>query len=88
MIESHDGVISSTSFSARIQEKLIQQWKNSVVVKLFGRNIVYKALCARLASMWKPSMSTISQCRGCFRCFNERSMDNFGPLFNCATMDA
>ena len=48
VIESHDGV--------RIQEKLIQPWKNSVVVKLLGRNIGHKALCARLASMWKPSM--------------------------------
>ncbi|KAK9200353.1 hypothetical protein WN944_015550 [Citrus x changshan-huyou] len=56
VIESHDGVMPSIKFSARIQEKLIQPWKNSVVVKLLGRNIGYKALCARLASMWKPSM--------------------------------
>ncbi|KAH9699953.1 hypothetical protein KPL71_024558 [Citrus sinensis] len=56
VIENHDGVMSSISFSARIQEKLIQPWKNSVVVKLLGRNIGYKALCARLANMWKPSM--------------------------------
>ncbi|XP_052288754.1 uncharacterized protein LOC107176124 [Citrus sinensis] len=57
VIENHDGVMPSISFSARIQEKLIQPWKNSVVVKLLGRNIGYKALCARLANMWKPSMS-------------------------------
>ncbi|KAH9735625.1 reverse transcriptase domain-containing protein [Citrus sinensis] len=56
VIESHEGVMPSIKFSARIQEKLIQPWKNSVVVKLLGRTIGYKALCARLASMWKPSM--------------------------------
>ena len=46
VIESHDGVMPSIKFSARIQEKLIQPWKNLVVVKLLGRNIGYKALCA------------------------------------------
>ncbi|KAH9727053.1 DUF4283 domain-containing protein [Citrus sinensis] len=56
VIENHDGVMPSISFSARIQEKLIQPWKNLVVVKLLVRNISYKALCARLANMWKPSM--------------------------------
>lgn len=54
VLENHDGVLPSITFLARIQEKLIQPWKNSV--KLLGRNIGYKALCARLASMWKPSM--------------------------------
>ena len=51
VIENCEGVMPSITFSARIQEKLIQPWKNSVVVKLLGRNIGYKALCARLASM-------------------------------------
>lgn len=55
VLENHDGVMPSITFSARIQEKLIQPWKNSVMVKLLGRNIGHKALCARLASMWKPS---------------------------------
>ncbi|KAK9200137.1 hypothetical protein WN944_015333 [Citrus x changshan-huyou] len=56
VIENCEGVMPSITFSARIQEKLIQPWKNSVVVKLLGKNIGYRALCARLASMWKPSM--------------------------------
>uniref|UniRef100_A0A1S8ACP9 GroES-like zinc-binding alcohol dehydrogenase family protein n=1 Tax=Citrus limon TaxID=2708 RepID=A0A1S8ACP9_CITLI len=54
--ENCEGVMPYITFSARIQEKLIQPWKNSVVVKLLGKNIGYRALCARLASMWKPSM--------------------------------
>lgn len=56
VLENHDGVMPSITFSARIQEKLIQPWKISIVVKLLGRNIGYKALCARLASMWKHFM--------------------------------
>ncbi|KAK9200018.1 hypothetical protein WN944_015213 [Citrus x changshan-huyou] len=56
VIENCERVMPSITFLARIQEKLIQPWKNSVVVKLLGRNIGYKPLCARLASMWKPSM--------------------------------
>ena len=56
MTENCEGVVPSITFSARIQEKLIQPWKNSIVVKLLGKNIDYRALYARLASMWKLSM--------------------------------
>ncbi|KAL9437499.1 hypothetical protein AB3S75_023378 [Citrus x aurantiifolia] len=54
--ENCEGVMPSITFSARIQEKLIQPWKNSVVVKLLGKSIGYRALCSRLANLWKPSM--------------------------------
>ncbi|KAK9207991.1 hypothetical protein WN944_000342 [Citrus x changshan-huyou] len=46
----------SITFSARVHAKLSEPWKNSVVVKLLGRTIGYRALCARLNVMWKSAM--------------------------------
>ena len=47
-----DGTMPTIKFSKQIQDKLIKPWQNSVVVKLLGRNIGYKALCNRLKVMW------------------------------------
>ena len=46
----------SITFSARVHAKLSEPWKNSVVVKLLGRTIGYRALCARLNVMWKSAL--------------------------------
>ena len=42
-------------FLARVHEKLSESWKNSVVVKLYGRTIRYRTLCTRL--IWKTTLS-------------------------------
>ncbi|KAK9205125.1 hypothetical protein WN943_015392 [Citrus x changshan-huyou] len=46
----------SIRFSARLHAKLSEPWKNSVIVKLLGRTIGYRALCTRLNVMWKSAM--------------------------------
>ena len=40
--------IPSIKFSEKVHEALVKPWKSTVVVKLLGRTIGYKALCARL----------------------------------------
>ncbi|XP_024038345.1 uncharacterized protein LOC112097376 [Citrus clementina] len=57
VIENNEGPMPSITFSARVHEKLSKPWKNSVVVKLLGRTIRYKTLCARLNVLWKTAMS-------------------------------
>ena len=47
-----DGSMPVIKFSKWIQDKLIKPWQNSVVVKLLGKNIGYKALCNQLKVMW------------------------------------
>ncbi|XP_024041874.1 uncharacterized protein LOC127898858 [Citrus sinensis] len=54
--KSNEGSMPSITFSARVHAKLSEPWKNSVVVKLLGRTIGYRALCARLNGMWKSAM--------------------------------
>ncbi|KAK9190247.1 hypothetical protein WN943_018849 [Citrus x changshan-huyou] len=56
VIETNEGPMLSITFLARVHDKLSQSWKNSVVVKLLGRTIGYRALCARLNVLWKTTM--------------------------------
>ncbi|KAL9419379.1 hypothetical protein AB3S75_037193 [Citrus x aurantiifolia] len=42
----------SITFSPKVHEQLIKPWQNTVVVKLLGRRIGYRALCNRLESLW------------------------------------
>ncbi|KAK9209900.1 hypothetical protein WN944_002269 [Citrus x changshan-huyou] len=56
VIESNEGSMPSITFSVRVHVKLSEPWKNSVVVKLLGHTIGYRALCARLNGMWKSAM--------------------------------
>ncbi|KAJ4850825.1 hypothetical protein Tsubulata_037031 [Turnera subulata] len=48
--EVGQGIELSETFKSR----LAKQWSNSVVVKLLGRLIGYKALCSRLQNLWRP----------------------------------
>ncbi|KAJ4822794.1 hypothetical protein Tsubulata_039470 [Turnera subulata] len=36
------------------KSRLDKQWQNSVIVKLLGRTIGYKALCGRIQTLWNP----------------------------------
>ncbi|KAK9191139.1 hypothetical protein WN943_019750 [Citrus x changshan-huyou] len=56
VIETNEGPMPSITFSARVHAKLSEPWKNSIVVKLLGYTIGYRALCARLNVMWKSAM--------------------------------
>ena len=56
VIETNEGNMPSIKFSARVHAKLSEPWKNSVVVKLLGRPLGYRALCTRLNVMWKSVM--------------------------------
>ena len=56
VIENNEGPMPSITFSARVHEKLSELWKNSIVVKLLGRTIGYRTLCARLNVLWKTTM--------------------------------
>ena len=57
VVERNDGPMPSIKFSARVHAKLSEPWKNSVVVKLHGRNIGYKTLCTRLHELWRTTMT-------------------------------
>lgn len=61
VIFNDDEPMPSIAFSMRVHEQLIKPWKNSVVVKLLGRHIGYRALCNRLELMWSltPCFSII-----------------------------
>lgn len=39
-------------FSKRMKQRMYKAWTNSVIVKLLGRNIGYKALETRIQSLW------------------------------------
>ncbi|KAJ4826085.1 hypothetical protein Tsubulata_015181 [Turnera subulata] len=45
----------SLSFSADYKKRLEKAWQHAVIVKLLGKSIGYKTLCARLQSLWKPT---------------------------------
>ncbi|KAL9432349.1 hypothetical protein AB3S75_027386 [Citrus x aurantiifolia] len=36
------------AFSSRVHDRLAEPWENSVVVKILGHNLGYRALCSRL----------------------------------------
>ena len=56
VIETNEGTMPSIKFSARVHAKLSEPWKNSVIVKLLGCTIGYRALCTRLNVIWKSTM--------------------------------
>ncbi|KAJ4846737.1 hypothetical protein Tsubulata_010219 [Turnera subulata] len=39
--------------SDRYRAKLHKKWENTLIVKLWGRNIGYRTLCSRLPNLWK-----------------------------------
>lgn len=43
--------------SQRIEEKLHQSWRLTVIVKLLDRDIGYTTLCSKIQSLWNPSKS-------------------------------
>lgn len=47
-----DGAIPSIAFSPKVHEQLIKPWQTTVVVKLLGRMIGYKAHVSRLETLW------------------------------------
>ena len=46
----------SITFSPKVHEQLIKPWQNTVVVKLLGRRIGYRALCNRLEALWNLTL--------------------------------
>ena len=43
------------NFSNRVKSILAHNMENSVIVKLLGNSISYKALLARIISLWNPT---------------------------------
>ncbi|KAL9462356.1 hypothetical protein AB3S75_000375 [Citrus x aurantiifolia] len=41
----------SITLSPKVHDQLIKPWQNTIVVKLLGRRIGYRALCNRLESL-------------------------------------
>ncbi|KAJ4846596.1 hypothetical protein Tsubulata_040794, partial [Turnera subulata] len=54
VIVNRDGV-ESLGLSDKFKERLDKKWENTVIGKLLGRAIGYKALQAKLQSLWKMS---------------------------------
>ena len=52
VIVMNNDSMPSITFSPKVHEQLIKPWQNTVVVKLLGRRIGYRALCNRLESLW------------------------------------
>ncbi|KAH9646492.1 hypothetical protein KPL70_024891 [Citrus sinensis] len=48
VVIEREGFLPSISFSQKVHEQLIKPWHSTVVVKLLGRMIGYKAFCSRL----------------------------------------
>lgn len=57
MIEHNNGPMPLITFSTRVHEKVNEQWKNIVFIKLLGRTIGYRTLCTRLHALWKMTMT-------------------------------
>lgn len=55
IVVEKEGVLPSISFSWKILSQLVKPWQSTVVVKLLGRNIVYKVLCSCLEALWGMS---------------------------------
>lgn len=51
VVVENEGVLPSISFSWKIHSQLVKPWQSTVVVKLLGRNIVYKVPCSRLEAL-------------------------------------
>ena len=43
------------AFSNRVHDRLAEPWANSVVVKILGHNLGYRALCSRLHKIWSST---------------------------------
>ncbi|KAL9416731.1 hypothetical protein AB3S75_039842 [Citrus x aurantiifolia] len=52
VVIEREGYLPSISFSQKVHEQLIKPLQSTVVVKLLGRMIGYKALCSRLEILW------------------------------------
>ncbi|KAL9431996.1 hypothetical protein AB3S75_027078 [Citrus x aurantiifolia] len=52
VVIEREGYLPSISFSQKVHEQLIKPWQSTVVVKLLGRMIGYKALSSRLEILW------------------------------------
>ncbi|ESR42059.1 hypothetical protein CICLE_v10013460mg, partial [Citrus x clementina] len=55
VVIEREGFLPSISFSRKVHEQLIKPWQSTVVVKLLGRMIGYKALCSQLEILWPNS---------------------------------
>ncbi|KAL9408331.1 hypothetical protein AB3S75_046819 [Citrus x aurantiifolia] len=55
-----EGFLPSISFSQKVNEQLIKPWQSTVVVKLLGRMIGYKALCSRLEILWSKRVLNLN----------------------------
>lgn len=52
VIIERDDSIPSIVFSQKVHEQLIKLWQATVVMKLLGHMIGYKALASRLETLW------------------------------------
>lgn len=52
IVIERDGIIPSIAFSQKVHEQLIKPRQVTVVVKLLGRMIGYKAVVSRLEALW------------------------------------
>ena len=50
----HDDGIPAIVFSDRAHRLMAESMKNSVVVKLLGKSIGYRALSTRIHALWNP----------------------------------
>lgn len=77
------------------ETRILQPWKNGVIVKMLGRRIGYKALEAKLQQLWARkkhnqycgSLARFLPCNLYLRirsriCFTRRSLDDLRPLFD------
>ncbi|KAH9706363.1 hypothetical protein KPL70_012184 [Citrus sinensis] len=60
VVERIEEGIPAIYFSNRVQEKLQQPWRYSVIVKLLGRQIGYWVLCNRLEILWRSMVAGFS----------------------------
>ena len=60
VVERIEEGIPAIYFSKRVQEKLQQPWRYSVIVKLLGRQIGYQVLCNRLEILWQSMVAGFS----------------------------
>ncbi|KAI9093564.1 hypothetical protein K1719_027013 [Acacia pycnantha] len=52
IVEDKNRKFPKFEFSSKFKQRLYKAWRKSVIVKLLGRSIGYKALLTRLQSMW------------------------------------
>ncbi|GKV16725.1 hypothetical protein SLEP1_g27324 [Rubroshorea leprosula] len=51
--QDHGPKIPSVRLSPEITMRLRSNWQNTVIIKLLGKTINYKLLCARLGALWR-----------------------------------